>query len=147
MRYTIKADELASQLREKRITQGLSVRQAARGAGVSYVTLSRILRGIQMPDINNLILLARWLDVSLEDFISTADSADLAQPVPDRGEQGQYTPETVARVLRTDHRLKPGDVESLMVSFRAMYDNFVARNKASDSGELAPSSLDAHELS
>jgi transcriptional regulator with XRE-family HTH domain len=73
MQSTINTVELATRLRDKRCARGLSIRQAARDAGVSQATLSRVLRGNHVPDRENLVLLARWLDASIEEFTASRD--------------------------------------------------------------------------
>lgn len=132
----INTAELAARLREKRFTQGLTLRQAAHAVGISHTTLSRVIRGTRVPDRESLLLLARWLNVSVEELTCSEDTQDRAQPEHDHPERVEYTPESVARLLRADRRLKPADVEALMFVFRTMYDSFLVRNEDQDASEL-----------
>ena len=131
----INTAELTARLREKRFTQGLTLREAARAIGISPTTLSRVLRGTRVPDRESLLLLARWLNVSVEELTYGDTTIDHAQSEQCRLEQEEYTPETVARLLRADRRLKPADVEALMLVFRTMYDSFSTRNDVDDDHE------------
>ena len=131
----INTTELAARLREKRFTQGLTLRQAARAVGISHTTLSRVMRGTRVPDRESLLLLAKWLNVSVEELIYSDGAMDHTQPESDQPKQGEYTPETVARLLRADRRLKPADVEVLMMVFRTMYDSFSTRNEDDEDHE------------
>lgn len=129
MRHTTNTTELAARLRERRSTRGLTLRQAANEIGVSHTTLSRVLRETRIPDRESLLLLARWLGKPIEDFLSEPSSMQDSQPQPEQTEE-TYIPELVARHLRADRRLKPEDVETLMLVFRTMYESFRTRNEA-----------------
>ena len=141
MQSTIDVAKLASCLREKLVTQGLSVRKAASTAGVSYTALQRALQGNHLPDPANLVLLTKWLDISVEQLTNGRSDADHTIELrSDReGDHGTRTPEGVAHLLRTDRALKPEDVEELMVVFRSLYDCLRARNEGHAATELAMS--------
>lgn len=51
---------LASNLRQFREDRGVGIRTAARLAGVSAATLSRIENG-RIPDVHTLILILKWM--------------------------------------------------------------------------------------
>jgi transcriptional regulator with XRE-family HTH domain len=143
MHSTIDVAELASRLRIRRLEQGLSVRQAASAAGVSYTTLSRVLRGNHLPDPENLVLLIKWLDISLEQLTRGQTDGDRTMQPENEEEHdfGTHTPENVAHLLLTDRALRPEDVEILMVAFRSMYDWLRARNEGHGKNDLAMSQL------
>jgi transcriptional regulator with XRE-family HTH domain len=108
--------ELAAQVRGKRIDQRLTIRQAALAAGVARTTLSRVEHGERVRDYDSLVRIAGWLGLPLQDLITSQDEA-WEPSWPDT----VTTPETVARVLRADDTLGPEEVETLMVTFRALY--------------------------
>jgi transcriptional regulator with XRE-family HTH domain len=108
--------ELAARVHDKRIDQRLTVRQAALAAGVARTTLFRVEHGERVRDYDSLVRIAGWLGVPLEELTTSQDEAREA-PCPDNA----TTPETVARVLRADDSLGPEEVETLMVTFRALY--------------------------
>jgi transcriptional regulator with XRE-family HTH domain len=137
VRYTINVADLATRLREQRRSLGLSVRDAARAAGVSHATLSRVLRGDHVPDPEQLLLLAQWVDISVEQLISDHKLSDHCEEDADQAEEDLHIPESVARLLRSDHALRPEDVEILMGSFRALYDILRARNEGQIKTKLA----------
>jgi hypothetical protein len=101
--------------------------------------MSRVLRGNHIPDPEQLLLLAQWSDVSLEQLISDHKLADHSEDDPDQAEEYLHIPESIARLLRSDRTLKPEDVEILMGSFRALYDILRARNEERIKTALAPS--------
>jgi transcriptional regulator with XRE-family HTH domain len=131
MRVAINAAEFAARLREKCMKEKLSIRQAATAAGVSPATFSRVLRGDHIPDYGILVVLAQWAGIPLEDVaIGHVVASNLRLP----GEV--TTPETVAHVLRADSSLSTKDVETLMASFRVVYDRLRKLNQGQ--GNLDP---------
>lgn len=125
----IDAAELRILLRERRIGLGLSVRQAARAAGVPHTTFSRVVRGENVPDRDNLVLLLKWIGVPLEQLTLIPDDVDKAA-------HELTTPESVARVLLADKKLTPEDVDLLMAQFRAVYERLLKRNDEQVTSDL-----------
>ncbi len=121
--------ELAARIREKRLARQLSVRQAASEAGVSPATFSRVERGDHLPDRENLIQLAQWASIPLEQLTSTP----VESSATDRGtivhQPGESTPEAVALHLRADKDLTPEDAHVLMEVFRVAYENLRKRHE------------------
>ena len=58
----------ASRLMLKQRAMYLSVTEAAKQIGISKATLSRLNRGVFLPDVNTYIVCCRWLDVPMEFF-------------------------------------------------------------------------------
>ena len=130
MQHSINVAELAARLNERRVSQGLSIRQCARAVGVPYTTLYRVLRHNRLPDPENLLRLLKWIDVSLEQVTSGSDepgNVTMAHSMVVHS-PGESTPESVALILRADKKLTPQDVEMLMAIFRAGYDGLLRKN-------------------
>jgi transcriptional regulator with XRE-family HTH domain len=122
MPLSIDAAEFASRLREKRLARGLSLRQAAQEAGVSPTTFSRVERGDHLPDRENLLQLANWVGMTLEQVASAPAEHDVVIHNP-----GESTVEAVALHLRADKDLDPRDGQILMEVFRVAYENLRKR--------------------
>ena len=60
---------LGETIKARREHLGLGLREAARDAGVSHATLSRVERG-EDPDIPNFAKLCRWLQLAPTMFLS-----------------------------------------------------------------------------
>ena len=123
MPLSIDAAEFASRLREKRLAKGLSLRQAAQEAGVSATTFSRVERGDHLPDRENLLQLANWVGLTLEQVASTPADHNVVTHGP-----GESTVEAVALHLRADKDLDPKDAQILMDVFRVAYENLRKRH-------------------
>ena len=123
MPLSINAAEFASRLHEKRLARGLSLRQAALEAGVSPTTFSRVERGDHLPDRQNLLQLANWIGVTLEQVANTPADHDVVTHGP-----GESTVEAVALHLRADKDLDPKDAQILMEVFRVAYENLRKRH-------------------
>ncbi len=123
MPLSINAAELASRLREKRLARGLSLRQAAQEAGISATTFSRVERGDHLPDRENLLQLANWVGMTLEQVVSTPTDHDVVTHSPE-----ESTVEAVALHLRADKDLDPKDAQILMEVFRVAYENLRKRH-------------------
>jgi transcriptional regulator with XRE-family HTH domain len=95
-------DALALMLRERREGAGLSIRQAAAAAEVSFMTLSRVESGSQ-PDLTTFLRLCSWLHVRPETFFVYGSRRESS------------TVETVTRHLAADPRLK-GDAAARISS-------------------------------
>jgi transcriptional regulator with XRE-family HTH domain len=122
MPLSINATELAARLREKRLARGLSLRQAAQEVGVSPTTFSRVERGDHLPDRENLLQLANWVGVTLEQIASSPADQNVVTHSP-----GESTVEAVALHLRADKDLDPKDAQILMEVFRVAYENLRKR--------------------
>src|SRR5262249_47121430 len=113
----VNTERLAALVRD-RVAANSNLREAAKEAGVSPATLSRIQRG-HTPDIDALLALIRWLRIPIEEV--------LADP-PDRGAfWGGSTPEKVAVHLAADPALSPQSAELLARVFTAIYQEFIDR--------------------
>lgn len=65
------ANKFAAAIKKKREKEKLNIRAAAGKFGVGIGTLSRIENGDIIQDINKILLICDWLEVSVCDFIST----------------------------------------------------------------------------
>ena len=104
----LRLQALAEALRERRASSGLSIRGAAREAGVSFMTLSRVESGTQ-PDLVTFLRLCAWLHERPETFLGSA--------TPREAE----TPEVVAKHLFTDPRLERDAASQIAAVVRDMY--------------------------
>ena len=106
---TLRVDDLAKMLRDRRATKGLGLRAAAEEAGVSFNTLARVERG-HVPDIETFSRIARWVGRSPADFLEpgrvTSDS----------------TPELIEAHLRGDPALSSEAAESIAGLVKQLYD-------------------------
>lgn len=107
--------QLALRLRHRRAALKLTVRKAAEDAGVSAATFSRVERGDHLPDRENLLRLARWAGIRLEELSS-------AWKPPPGKRKARSTPEQVAVHLRADPKLAPQDASVLAEVFRSAYE-------------------------
>jgi transcriptional regulator with XRE-family HTH domain len=115
----IEAKELGRLLRERRVSQKLSVRQAAEAAGVSFSTLSRVEAGAQ-PDLTTFLNLTAWLGLSPEEFL---------RPTPIR--QQRDAVDAVAQHLMADPSLPKDAAEQIVTVVREMYRALASRRNAS----------------
>jgi transcriptional regulator with XRE-family HTH domain len=112
---------LAKRVRARRLSKGQSIRQAAEAAGISPATLSRVERGDYAPGRENLLKLANWLAISVDELTpGAALSRHEGEP--------ESTPEAVALHLRADRNLSPDDAEMLEELFRQAYETLRRRN-------------------
>jgi transcriptional regulator with XRE-family HTH domain len=100
------------------------VREAAREAGVSPATFSRVERGDHLPDRENLLHLVDWAGVTVED-LQLASAPEKRVP---GGKKAGSVPETVALHLRADRNLSPENAEMLANLFRTAYDTLRKRS-------------------
>lgn len=56
-------------LRSERKAQGLTLREAAVRIGISYAMLSRIERGVNVPDVMTIRRIAEWTGVDAEELL------------------------------------------------------------------------------
>src|ERR1700738_1789797 len=113
MPLSIDPEEFAARLHEKRLARGLSLRQAAQEAGVSPTTLSRVERGDHLPDRENLLQLANWDGMTLDQVALNPAEHNVIVHNAD-----ESTVEAVALHLRADKDLDPKDAQILMEVFR-----------------------------
>ena len=104
----LRLQALAEALRERRTSSGLSVRSAAREAGVSFMTLSRVEAGSQ-PDLVTFLHLCAWLHEPPETFLVSATPRETA------------TPDVIAEHLFTDPLLKREAASRIAAVVRDMY--------------------------
>ena len=112
---------LAHRVRSRRLAKGQSIRDAASDADLSAATLSRVERGDYSPGRDNLLKLAQWLGVSLDE-LTPEGSLKRHQREP------ESTPEAVALHLRADRNLDAKDAEMLVELFRQAYETLRKRN-------------------
>lgn len=114
----IDLEGLAHRVRAKRNSKGLSVREAAADIGISAPTLSRVERGLHMPEPENLLRLARWAGIRIDPVLHQGArrirNADVHEP-------GVPTIEAVELHLRADKNLSPEDATALNEIFRRAY--------------------------
>jgi transcriptional regulator with XRE-family HTH domain len=114
--------EVLSSLVKRKVAESANLREAAKAAGVSPATLSRVQRGGHTPDRDALAAIARWLQVPIDKL--------LAEPPP----VDQTTPEmsTVEKIevhLRADPNLSAKAAATLADVFRALYEELAARQQ------------------
>jgi transcriptional regulator with XRE-family HTH domain len=96
----LRIQELGLLIREKRQKEGLSLRDAAHLAEVSFNTLSRVERG-HIPDVGNLKSIVAWLGLSPERFFGPLRKS------------WEPTPDVIAHHLRADLSLSPEAAEKI----------------------------------
>lgn len=110
-------DALAMQLKHRRLDAGLSQRQAAADARVSFSTWSRVESGAQ-PDLASYGLLCAWLRVPAAMFFS-------------KGPERENDPlESALRHLGADPRLSKDAAKSISGIVRDMYDALASKVSA-----------------
>lgn len=111
-------------IKAKRREKGeLGVREAARDAGISAATFSRLGLGKSdtLPDVATLTKLSKWLEMSIGDLLKVGAT----QAVP---EPKNTTPEIVEVHLRADKNLSPETAQALSTMFTSIY-NQVLKNQ------------------
>ena len=111
--------ELASRVRAKREAEGLSLRAAAKQLEMSAATLSRVENGTHTPDSANLLKLARWAGMKLDE--------PRRRQGPDVHGPKASTMEAVELHLRADKELSVDDAEMLVDLMRTAYDRLSKR--------------------
>lgn len=115
----IDAVELGDRVRAKRRGKGLSIREAALEVGVSAPTLSRIERGLHLPERENLLKIARWAGVRMDPVLHP--NARRIRNAIVHDPEGS-TVEAVELHLRADKNLSRDDAEALSELFRVAYE-------------------------
>jgi transcriptional regulator with XRE-family HTH domain len=119
--------ELGDRVRAKRRAEGLSIREAAREAGVSAPTLSRIERGLHLPERKNLLRIARWVGVRMDPGLHPDARRARNRTIH---EPDASTVEAVELHLRADKNLSRDQAEALSELFRVAYDALGGKGKA-----------------
>src|SRR5262249_8303067 len=99
---------LSRLIREKRVRDGLSIRQAAADARISFSTLSRVEAGAQ-PDLATFTSLCAWLGVSPAQFFGPATR------------RSQTRLDEAIEHLITDPALSPEAAEQIASVVRTIY--------------------------
>jgi transcriptional regulator with XRE-family HTH domain len=113
--------ELGRQVAAKRRSRHLTLRQVAEQTGVSIPTLSRVERGDHLPELENLLRLARWVGLRLD----PATQRRIRNRVVHRPDAD--TVEAVELHLRADRNLSGEDADALTNLFRIAYERLRVR--------------------
>ncbi|MCB9137585.1 MAG: helix-turn-helix transcriptional regulator [Caldilineaceae bacterium] len=121
---------LGRQIYAKRVAEKLTLQQAAKQAGVSAATLSRLERLARgkgktdsIPDTKTLNAVANWLNVSIDQVWMSGNGAQASvSPYP----RGTSLPDIVEAYLRADRNLEPDDAAALGKMFRTIYQQYSA---------------------
>ena len=111
--------DLGDRVRAKRRGKGLSIREAAREVGVSAPTLSRIERGLHLPERQNLLRIARWAGMRMDPVLHPG-ARRVRNPL--MHDPKESTVEAVELHLRADKNLTRDDAEALSELFRVAYE-------------------------
>src|SRR5258708_6353698 len=118
MTDTLDLVAFGERLKKTRLKRNLTLQQVSTQTGVSIPTLSRIERGDAAEiESKTLIVLARWMQVSLELFSDGAKSLSTKQSTPD----------AVELHLRADKNLNPQTASALARMFRAAYEELAEK--------------------
>jgi transcriptional regulator with XRE-family HTH domain len=109
--------ELAAMLRQRRLRDGLSLRELSALTGVPFSTLSRVESG-RVPDLATFRNIVGWLGIPVERFFPTPRV------------RNETTPEAIAQVLRSDVALSEEAREQLTSTFEQMYTVLAANSQA-----------------
>jgi transcriptional regulator with XRE-family HTH domain len=113
--------DLGGYLREQREAAQLSLRQAAKAAGISNPYLSQIERGLRRPSAEILQQLAKGLRISAEQLYVRAGILDASSP-------GAPEPRDVTVAILADQRLTDRQRRALL----DVYQSFVGGSEAAD---------------
>ena len=105
---TLRVEDLARLLRDRRATKGLGLRAAAEEAGVSFNTLARVEKG-HVPDIETFSRIARWVGRSPADFLEPGSV------------KSDSTPEVIEAHLRGDPALSSDAAEAIAGLVKELY--------------------------
>jgi transcriptional regulator with XRE-family HTH domain len=108
---------------KRREMGNLGVRQAAKAAGISAATFSRLGRGLStaLPDVATLTKLANWLGVSVGELLGS-------NPISESTLHQNTIPEIVEVHLRADKNLSPETANALAEMFKSLYKEFTGRD-------------------
>ena len=147
---------LGRMIRQKRVSERLTLGLAAEQSGVSAATLSRLERQAEMktnsakgfitPDTRTIAALVRWIGVSLDDIIEGATSKALT--IPPKVVEGEVviegsnidvsTPEIVKAYLRADRNLTPQAAAMLAEMFQLAYRQYSQMSETKQTTEAPP---------
>ena len=131
---TLRVEDLAKMLSDRRATKRIGLRGAAKEAGVSFNTFARVERG-HIPDIETFSRLARWVGRSPADFLEqgsvTSDS----------------TPDLIEAHLRGDPALSSDAAERIAGIVREFYDQLASPAEAATACHLRAASTFKPEAS
>jgi transcriptional regulator with XRE-family HTH domain len=119
--------DLGNRVLAKRRSKGLSIREAAKEAGVSAPTFSRTERGQHLPDRENLLRIAKWADVRIDPVVH---GLQRRRNVAVHGDSAS-TSEAVELHLRADKNLAREDADALAQMFRVAYDALASKQQRS----------------
>jgi len=109
--------ELAALLRQRRLKDGLSLRELSALTGVPFSTLSRVESG-KVPDLATFRNIVGWLGIPADRFFPTPRV------------RNETTPEAIAQVLRSDAALSEEAREQLTSTFQQMYTVLTVNSQA-----------------
>ena len=113
----IDLEALATLVRSKRQTLGMSLRRVAEATGISAATLSRIELQQSVPDTSTATALAEWLGVRLDEFL-----VGNGAPAPEIRRQLPRT-NGLAVHLRAKRRPDPEVMNALMNLAQHVYES------------------------
>ena len=123
---------LGQMIRQKRITERLTLEQASTESRISAPTLSRLERqatsdsksnkGFIMPDTRTIAAVVQWLGVSLGEALEVGTSPSKEQVAEPHMTDHVGTPEKVEAYLRADRNLNPQTAAMIAQMFRAAYE-------------------------
>lgn len=114
-------EELGNTVKQKRDALNLSLRDASEEIGVSPSTISRIERGIGLPDSDSVIKLTKWAGIPMERIVRSDDNSVLIllnEPIP----------QIVDAILKKDKSLTHKAATSLSLIFKTAYQQ-ISENK------------------
>lgn len=116
---------LAKAFAQKRMDEGMSLRDVADETGISQSTLSRVERHVAAAiDADNLILLCEWLGVPKNRFLLEGSDIEAVTYMPD-----EPVPSIVQEILRKDPNLTDDARRILANIFHTAYKEFVNVDK------------------
>jgi transcriptional regulator with XRE-family HTH domain len=137
---TLRIEQLARRMREKRDAEGLTLEDVHAATGISAATLSRFERWrhagegnaaqrkpMPEPDAATLAAVSQWLGISLDSVLVGGPGEGLARV-------GEETPDVVEAYLRADRNLNPKAAQALNALFRAAYEQFAVQGPERQDG-------------
>lgn len=112
----LRVEDLGALIKERRSKEGLSLREAAEQAEVSFNTLARVERG-HIPDLANFRRIVAWLGVSPDRFF---------EPPQRRWES---TPDIIAMHLQADPHLSHEAAQRIAMIVRDLYSVLVRQEE------------------
>lgn len=116
---TLDTARLAREIRARRKARKLTVRDAAKEAGVSPATLWRAERGARLSDLDVLGRISGWLGLSLDALLIDGRRGPKKSDMYHG--KGESTLEMIEAHLRADSELDQETAEFLAKAFRQLY--------------------------